>query len=145
MSQSVYTQPINRPPDAVWSFLADLRNDAAWRPEITAVELMSGRPRESSARYRETVTWEGLKAEVILTIAESVAGSRLVILSDGPGYSSRSAWRFEPHGEGCLVTLSFSLETTGAVHLTEPFMWGVVTGWLERDLPRLEGHLSVAQ
>jgi len=143
--RTVYSQPIARPPEAIWSFLADLRNDVSWRSEITAVELVSGTPREAPATYRESVESEGLRAEVTLTVSESVRGSRLVILGAGPGYRSRSAWRFEPHDGGTLVTLAFSLETSGAVHLAEPLMWGLVTRWLERDLPRLEGHLSVAE
>lgn len=145
MRQILYSQPIARPPAAVWAYLADLRNDVAWRAEIKRVELIEGSPRELAARYREIVAWQGMEAEAILTIVDSVEGSRLVVTSDGPGYRSRSSWRFEPHPTGTLVMLSFSLETTGTLHLAEPVLWSIVTNWLARDLPLLEGHLSAVK
>jgi hypothetical protein len=51
-------------------------------------------------------------------------------------------WTFEPQGGMTLVTLVFSFEAAGPLHLAEPFMWKILAGWLERDLPLLEGHLS---
>jgi hypothetical protein len=142
MRRMVFTQPIARPAELIWGFLSDLCNDRRWRQEIQAVELVSGTRGGAPATYRETVEWRGLKADATLTVTEAVEGRYIVILSEGKGYTSRSNWRFEPHSTGTLVSLVFSLETSGAVHLAEPVMWEMVTGWLERDLPMLEGHLK---
>lgn len=143
MQPKVFTQVVCAAPDAVWWFLSDLRNDTAWRHEIKLVELVSGEPHEPGSRYRETVVWNDIDAEVELTVAESVPASRLVIVSDSAGYRSRSAWSFDPRsGKGSLVTLVFAIEASGALRLVEPAMAALVTGWLERDLRLLEGHLS---
>ena len=142
MRQAVFMQSFARSPESIWAFLADLSNDTSWRQEIFSVKHVSGTRMEAGAEYLETVAWQGLRSEVTLTIQESVPGSRLVVGSEGPGYNSTSRWTFEPQGEGSLVTLVFVLETTGPVHLAEDLIWGVISRWLERDLPRLEGHLS---
>ena len=55
MRQTLYSQPIARPPVTVWAYLADLRNDVAWRAEIKKAELVVGTPRADAAQYRETV------------------------------------------------------------------------------------------
>ena len=107
------------------------------------MRLVSGSPPDAPAEYETTVEWKGLKANVILRVVESVRGRRVVIgTGDDSDYHSRSAWTFEPQGQSTLVTLSLSFEARGALHVAEPFMWPAVSGWLERDLPLLEGHLS---
>ena len=144
MPQALYTQPITQSPYAIWSFLADLRNDRIWRLEIESSELESGEPRQAGARYREVLQWKGVRTEVVLQLVESVPGCRLVIETDDPGFHSRSTWTFEPMDGGALVTLLFSLETSGSLSVTEPVVWQIVSHWLERDLPLLEGHLMYA-
>lgn len=144
MRREVFTAHIAQTPDVIWAFLADLRNDKKWRHEIAEVELVAGQPGTAPATYREVVKWESASAEITLTVSEAVCCSHLLILSDGPGYQSASRWSFDPSGDGTIVTLAFSFKTFGAVHLTEQLLWAVVTGWLSRDLPLLEGHLLAA-
>jgi hypothetical protein len=144
MRQKLYVQPIAKTPESVWAYIADLRNDRLWRREVTAVRLLSGSP-PAPAEYEATVEWEGLKANVALRVVESVRGRRVVIETGGEGgsdYYSRAVWTFEPQGDGTLASLSFSFEARGPLHVAEPFMWPAVSGWLERDLPALEAHLS---
>lgn len=142
MRKSLYIQHVYKPAVAVWAFIADLRNDRLWRREITEVKLLSGEPPSAPAVYEETVEWEGLKTHVTLQVTESVEAALVVVLNEGSDYSSRSQWSFEAHGDMTIVSLAFSFEATGALRLAEPFMWTIVSGWLERDLPLLEGHLS---
>lgn len=142
MRQTVYSDTVRCPPEEVWAFLADLRNDKAWRFEVDAVELLSGSPPLAPAIYREHLRWAGLHAEALLEVTQSSRGDALVVEVRGEGYSSRSAWRFEPHQNGTLVTLHFSLEATVAMGMTEPIVWKLADGWLSRDLPLLQGHLS---
>lgn len=144
MRKALYTQPIARPAEAIWAYIGDLRNDRKWRREITDVKLLTGEPPCAPAEYEETVEWEGLKTEVSLRVSESVKGSLVVVLNEGSDYRSRSVWTFESKDGLTIVTLSFSFETSGALRLVEPFTWTVVSGWLERDLPLLEAHLSSA-
>jgi hypothetical protein len=142
MRTALFTQPIDRPAEEIWAFIGDLRNDRRWRREVVDVELLSGEPPGAPATYQETVEWEGVKTRVLLRVSESVRASRVIVLNEGEDYTSRSVWAFEPHGGSTIVTLSFSFETSGALRIAEPFAWTVVSRWLARDLPLLEGHLS---
>ncbi|MDZ4179370.1 MAG: SRPBCC family protein [Coriobacteriia bacterium] len=142
MHSRAVTQLVAKSPHAIWWFLADLSNDVLWREEIVDVELVSGLQRQTSAVYRESVQWQGFHADVTLSIVESVDSRCLVVASEGTAYRSRSLWTFEPLGQDTLLTLAFALETSGAFTLAEGLMTDMVVRWLERDLPRLQGHLQ---
>lgn len=138
----VYTQHVASTQDRAWSLIADLRNDPLWRREIVEVELLSGTPGSAPALYRERVEWEGLSGDTTLLVVEAKKNERVVVRTDDSGYQSLSEWTFDHSDGGCLITLSFSLQTMGALHVVEPFMWSIVTRWLERDLPTLEQHIG---
>jgi hypothetical protein len=142
MQSEVYIEQMACPPETVWAFLADLRNDRLWRQEVEKVEVLSGTPPDAPATYRETVKWQGVATEVTLEVMESVPGRSLALAVEGPGYRSRSKWMFDPHPEGSIVSLTIEFEATGVVRLAETAMWSILTGWLERDVPRLHGHLQ---
>lgn len=142
MPASTRTTTVSKPRDVAWSFLADLRNDVAWRQEISSVVLLNGVPTLAPATYREIVVWGDLRATVILKVVESVPGKRLVVINEDRDYTSRSVWTFEPHGSGTLLMLAFSFETRGLAVHAEPFIWHTLDGWLERDLPLLERHMA---
>lgn len=142
MHRRVYTDTVSCSPQVVWAFLADLRNDKRWRLEVDEVEVLSGNPPFAPATYRESLRWAGLHGQAVLQVTESTPGSRLVIEVNGDGFSSRSSWTFEPGGDGTIITLNFSLEATMVMGMTELVLWGLATGWLSRDLPLLQGHVT---
>lgn len=142
MQRRVYSDTVSCPPEAVWAFLADLRNDKRWRREVDDVQLLSGVPPLAPAMYRENLRWAGLHGQADLHVTESKPGSHLVIEVDGDGFSSRSAWTFEPGGDGTIVTLNFSLNATTVMGMSEPVLWGLTSGWLARDLPLLQGRVA---
>jgi hypothetical protein len=139
-----YRKMLNHDPVTVSAFLTDLRNDASWRQEIVSVDLVSGHPGEVGAQYVESVAWEGVVAHATLTVTEAVAGSRLVVIASDPGYQSMYEYGFSPGNGGTELSLSMSIETLGPLSLIEPFMWAIVTRWVERDLDVLDEALSRA-
>lgn len=141
MQTRVFTEPIMQSPERVWSFLADLSNDALWRDEIKEVHLVSGTRREKGAVYRETVQWQQFRSDVTLSIIDSVEATRLAVSSEGTAYRSRSMWTFEPMADGTLLTLVFTMEASGPYALAESVITDMIARWLERDLPKLGGHL----
>jgi hypothetical protein len=72
---------------------------------------VSGTPGEVGAVYRETLTWEGLRAPAVLTVREAVAASRLVVVASDPGYEAVYEYAFEPSSDGTKVSLSICVET----------------------------------
>jgi hypothetical protein len=139
--ETEYVQYLATPTMDVWRFISDLRNDCTWRHEVTGCELISGEAGGAPSSYRETVSWEGLEVTIVLTVSEAVNSSRVVVTGEDESYGTVAAWTLEPQDEGTLVTLRFSMETKGAAKLVEPFMWGIITRWLDRDLPRLGDHI----
>lgn len=134
MREGSYECRLSHEPNIVSAFVADLRNDAKWRQEIVDVELRSGTPGEAGAEYIEHVEWEGLRAHTSLKVTEVEPGMRVNLVGQDPGMRASFNYRFELAEDGTLLKLSVSLETMGALRLMEPFMWGIITRWLERDL-----------
>lgn len=145
MRIQTYSAQLAHPPAVVSAFLSKLENDPLWRSEITSAELVNGASGRVGAKYREVVTWEGIRAAVPLEVREHAPGERLVLVSEEPGYTGVSEYRFAENGGGTSLTLTQSVETTGALKLVEPFMWGVITRWLDRDIGRIEAAISATQ
>lgn len=142
MREEELVQRLSYSPEAAWDFLADLRNDPLWRGEIEKVELVAGTAREPDAQYREVVVWEGIRAEASITTPELERGVRLLVDARDPGYQSKYTYQFTSHGNGCEVRLRMCLETTGPLRLIEPFMWAIITRWLEQSLSNLDRAIA---
>lgn len=132
------------PPEVVSTFLAHLENDPLWRREIVGSTLVEGESGSAGAVYHETVDWEGVQARVPLRVAEYVPSERLLLISEEPGYHGTSEYRFTPDGTGTVLTLTQSVETSGALKLVEPFMWAVIARWLGRDIKSIDAAISEA-
>ncbi len=144
MRSSVYTKHLEHAPATVSAFLADLRNDPSWRQEVTGATLVSGAPGDEGSHYVEQVAWEGVHAEASLAVTEVISGSRLVVVARDPGYQSEFEYTFAPSEAGTDLKLVMSIETLGPLQLVEPFMWALITRWVERDLDALDSALSRA-
>ena len=138
MRTTTFKRRRNHPPEVVWHFLADLRNDVTWRGEVIRVELAAGAPYIAGATYLEHVEWEGIEAEASLVVTEVVDGSRLVVVADDPSYRSVFTWQFIGDSSGTDLLLEMTLEASGTMRLVEPFLWAILNRWLERDLETLD-------
>jgi len=142
LQSTTYVKELHHSPEVVSAFLADLCNDRKWRQEVTRTELMSGSAGQAGAEYEESVTWEGRLAKASLRVAEWSPGSRLVVTACDPGYESSFDYRFESLGDGTELILVMSIDTKGPLRLIEPFMWAIVTRWVERDIDQLDSVLD---
>ena len=75
---------IARPPEQVWAFISDPRNDVRWCPKVIAVEQIAGDGPGADAKYRVMHRPRPLRAAVPLTMD--------VVEFDPP---SRLRWREE--------------------------------------------------
>lgn len=142
MRKTTYLKRLNHETAVVSAFLADLCNDKKWREEVLQTEIVSGTSGTAGAEYRETLTWEGLRAPASLTVSVVEEGSRLVIVARDPGYEAVYEYTFKPSGQGTELSLVATVETTGALQLVESFLWALVSRWLERGLNRLDDVLK---
>lgn len=142
MRETRYNKHLASPPAAVSTFLADLRNDGKWRKEVIRTDLVSGCAGEAGATYTETLTWEGLRASSTLRVVAFEQGSRLVLVAEDPGYRATYEYAFTPANGGTELALVAGVETKGTMGLVEPFIWAMVTRWLDRGFDRLDDALK---
>lgn len=141
MHSTTYQRWLPHPPELVWAFIADPLHDPVWRKEVIAVHGHSGGV-QPDASYSEDVAWEGVVAQVNMSVTELDSGSKFTVVSEDPGYRSTSAWTFTAHNGGTQLDLKFSLDASGPLRLVEPFMWAILDRWLERDLDSLSEHVE---
>lgn len=144
MRSQTYHASLRNPPSVTSEFLARPENDPLWRREVSESKLIAGHSGEIGATYHERVSWEGIRAVVPLTLVEHVVGERLVLVSQEAGYRGVSEYAFDESNGGTELTLTQSIETSGAIVLVEPFMWGVVSHWLERDIQGIDEAIDRA-
>jgi len=142
VQSTTYVKELRHSPEVVSGFLADLCNDRMWRQEVTHTELISGSAGQTGAEYQESVTWEGRLAKASLRVAECSPGSHLLVTACDPGYESSFDYRFQPLGDGTELALVMTIETKGPLRLIEPFMWAIVSRWVERDIDQLDSVLD---
>lgn len=145
MRSERFQTSLAHPPNVVSAFLAHLENDPLWRREIVGSALVEGESGTVGARYDETVDWEGVQARVPLRIAEYTVPERLLLISEEPGYRGTSEYTFAPDGTGTALTLTQSVETSGALKLVEPFMWAVIARWVGRDIRTLDDAIAASE
>lgn len=142
MHEETLVRHLGYPPEIAWDFLADLRHDPLWRREIVRSDLVGGAAREAGAEYRELVLWEGINAEVLITTPELQRGVLLSVHVHEPGYESTYTYEFTPAVDGCEVRLRMCIDTMGPLRLIEPFMWAIITRWIEQSLAGLDDVIA---
>lgn len=140
MRTAKYQRYLSPPPEAVSNFLSRLCNDGLWRDEVLKTELISGSAGKAGSVYRETLTWEGLRAPTTLHVKD-VSPTSLVVIALDPGYEATYEYSFRPWDEGTDLKLEVTVKTSAALLFVEPFLWAMVTRWFERGLDRLQTAL----
>jgi uncharacterized protein YndB with AHSA1/START domain len=135
---------IARPPSEVFAYVADPRNDPAWRSAVRDVRLPPG-PLAAGARYElvEEVPPMGRKVYE-QEVREYVPGRRFVVATvAGPLLHPTQRYTFEPEGEGATrLRVEMEVRGVGAFRLLEPLLRGPVRQRVEEYLEKLRGVLE---
>lgn len=107
----------------VYAYLADFANQAEWRFDVLASELIAGEAGATGARYRQRVKpgRKEMESEVELTEAEPHRRVGFRTVDDGPVTVS-GVWRIEPAGDGTRVDAQIAIQPHGFLKLFEPMM-----------------------
>ena len=97
---------IDRPVQAVWDQIADLRNDPAWCTKVKSVEQVSGDGPGPDARYRVMHSPRPLAKpkELTVTVEEYVPPNRLRILEEDDDGVFDVTYEVEPAGDATRLT-----------------------------------------
>ena len=115
------TFSVNRPPEAVFDYMTDPANLAAWQTSKTSVEQLTEGPPQLGTRVRERTKPPGGKEfEQIVEFTEFERPRRLhVHIVEGP-YPVDGTWTLEPDGSGTRVHFTAEGQLSGALSLLQP-------------------------
>ena len=133
MPSATNTITINRPPDAVFAFLADGTTGPQRRPGILDIEHERGSG--AGARYRQGVTGPGgrrVAAGYEITAFEP--GRHLAFLATAGPVRPSGEYRLEAVPEGTRLTFSLGVELSGIKKL---LMGGAVQSTMDAEVKSL--------
>jgi hypothetical protein len=142
MASATSTVDIDRPPSAVFRFLADGLNNSHWRPSVASVSLKSGNAGAAGAVYQQTLRGPfGLKlaADYRIVSAKPDAVIEFAVVA-GPARPS-GIFTLMRIGDGTRLTFSLDLETRGLLRLFDRLIELSMLHEV-RNLPRLKAALE---
>jgi carbon monoxide dehydrogenase subunit G len=110
---------LDAPPERVFDYIADIRNEAEWSKDITSVKLVGDGPVDQGTEF-DTV-YRGFGA-MRLVHSEYRRPEHLVIDGDGPRMAMHFAMDLAPDGDGTSVTMTVELRPRGVFRAMEPML-----------------------
>ena len=107
------------PPQHVFDYLSDLRNEAEWNPAIRSVHLLTGDPIGIGSRYR--VRWAG-SPEVIVEYAQYDRPDQWASVADSKMMTIRFSARVTPVPSGSHLAVRMELIPHGPARLLQPLL-----------------------
>jgi uncharacterized protein YndB with AHSA1/START domain len=107
------------PPQHVFDYLSDLRNEAEWNPAMHSVHLLTGDPIGIGSRYQ--VSWAG-SPEVIVEYAQYERPDRWASVADSKMMTIRFSARVTPVPSGSHLAVRMELIPHGPARLLQPLL-----------------------
>ena len=119
MPKHTLTFHLDAPPERVFDYIADVRNEAEWSKDIQSVELAGDGPIGSGTKF--DCVYRGF-GPVQLTITDFRRPERLGFLGDGPRIRMDFVMDLAPEGDGTSVTMALEMQPKGAFRLLTPML-----------------------
>lgn len=117
---------IRRPVEEVFAYMSDARNNPQWQSSAGLVKIQQTpeSPVGVGTRIAETRKFMGMTIEDTSEISEFEPNRKLtrVPVSEKSGPIKRGELTFESVAEGCRVTFTGLIETTGLFSVAEPVL-----------------------
>ncbi|HZL65059.1 MAG TPA: SRPBCC family protein [Thermoleophilia bacterium] len=113
---------IARPPEDVFDFVADERNEPCFNPQMLSVEQLSPAPIGLGARFRAQVTSRGRPLEMVIEYTAYERPRRLSSLTRMSGMDIRGTLTFDPVPEGTRMRWHWELAPRGFLRLLTPLV-----------------------
>ena len=126
------TETIDRPPDEVWAYLADIENAPRWMKGIRGVRRLGDGPVGEGARFMTSLSVAGRGAEREMRVAAWQPKERLALSSSERGVSAVYEYVCRPEAEGTRVTLNARCTATG-------FPWRLLHPLIAYMMKRTDG------
>ena len=137
------TFTVERPPEAVFDYMTEPSNLAAWQTTKTAVEQLTPGPPGLGTRVRERTKPPGAKEfEQVVEFTVFARPSRFhVHIVEGP-FAIDGTWSFEPDGAGTRVHFVAEGPLQGAMRLLAPVTRRVMARQFAGYHRKLRGNLE---
>jgi carbon monoxide dehydrogenase subunit G len=119
MPSHTITFHLDAPPERVFDYIADIRNEAEWSKDITSVKLVSAEPIGQGTEF--DTAYRGFGA-MRLVHTEYRRPERLVIDGDGSRMGMHFEMNLAPDGGGTSVTMTVDLRPRGVWRAIEPML-----------------------
>jgi len=119
MPKHTITFHLDAPPERVFDYIADIRNEAEWSKDIRSVKLVGDGPIGQGTEF-DTV-YRGFGA-MRLVHTEYRRPERLVIEGDGPRIAMHFVMDLAPEGDGTSVTMTVDMRMRGAFRALNPVL-----------------------
>jgi polyketide cyclase/dehydrase/lipid transport protein len=130
---------VQRSPDEVFDFLADIRNERAWNPRVVRIDKTSSGPLAAGSRFRGRYKGLGL---LDTELVEYDRPQRLGFRSTGPRMRIAGTFVLTETAGGTGIDLTADLEPQGVFRILAPLMAPVIRKQNEAAAVRLERALS---
>ena len=134
---------VSRPPEEVWEFIADARNDPQWCGKVESVHQLSGDGPGPDSSYRVIHRPVRLKKpkELAVTVEEYSPPSRLRLREEDDDGVFDVTYDLEAAGEGTRLTQRDQIEWK-IPRFQLPISRRMVRGDIERQLAELKRRLE---
>jgi hypothetical protein len=137
----IVSRTINASQPTVATYMSDLRNDVAWRKNITEAELVSGTPGEVGVKFSQTMLAMGQPTKIMTTLTSVDDGRYAYLGEGGPMPVTLFVGCVPGAGDTTDVSLSFTLELPPAMAKMAEKM---ITAEMTNDLATLAGILETS-
>src|SRR5579875_1115549 len=108
---------IERPPEAVFDFVADERNEPRFNPQMVTSSLESGEPIGEGSRFRTTFRCEGRLVPMTVEFTGYERPRRLGSRTRTRAMLTEGELTFEPEGSGTRMHWSWDVQMRGPLRL----------------------------
>ena len=111
---------IDRPPEVVFDFVADERNEPLYNPKMTTVSLLTEEPIGVGSRFAATLMLRGRPITMTVEFTEFVRPRQLASVTTTGPMDTVGALTLEPHGTGTRLAWSWHIKLNGLAKLASP-------------------------
>jgi carbon monoxide dehydrogenase subunit G len=122
---------IERPPEVVFDFVADERNEPRYNAKMTTVSLLTEEPIGVGSRFAATLMSRARPITMTVEFTEFARPRRLASVTNTGPMDTVGALSFEASGTGTLMTWSWHIRLRGLAKLASP-----VVSWMGRRQER---------
>lgn len=113
---------IDRPPEVVFDFVADERNEPRYNPRMARVEMTTEEPIGVGSRFLATMTIRGRPMEMAIELTALERPTRLASRTTMAAMDTEGEVTFEPGPSGTLMRWSWRVRPKGALGLARPLV-----------------------